>query len=82
MPVGASKNPGNVDYSERAPVLKYYEHVKSTCIFSSLAYDFVVSRGSLAEHEIASKIEESINLTETSYFTIIRFEKEVISDKA
>ena len=61
MTVGTSKTPANMEYYERDPFLKYFQHGYSSCIFSSLAYDFVVSCESVAEHAIDSSIEEYLN---------------------
>ena len=69
MPVGDSKTPGNVEYHERAPVMKYWQHEKSKVIFSGITSVFVASCESVAEHAIITKIEEYLNLTETSSST-------------
>ena len=82
MPVGALKTPVNVKYSENFPVLKYWQHDHSTCIFTIIYCGFGVSRKSVAEYDIVKRIDEPLNLIKTACLARIRFAKYVMTDKA
>ena len=68
------------DFHPYAPVIKYFQHNKNTCVFSSLVYALFDSIEHVTEKDIAHQIESSVYCASLDYFDRIFFANKVMTD--
>ena len=56
VPIGSSKPPDLIDFHHNSPAIKYVQHEKNTCVFSSLDYDIYNRREHSSEKDISFSI--------------------------
>ena len=44
VPIGNAKETGEIEYDPKAPLVEYHQNYSTSCYFSSVVYEFNMSR--------------------------------------